>query len=192
MEPMAIIPLRSDHPFSQMFVRLHPGANATATIAFIEETLKEYTPKPMDVRFMSDAAADLYDKEQKLSKLTTLFSLLIVFISVVGVFGLVIFETYSRRREIGIRRVYGSTVTRILYLFNRTYIKIVLLCFVVAVPIAWYTLHSWLESFVYRMTVSPWIFFAALAFILGIVAVTVTFQTWRAANENPVNSIKGE
>ncbi|WP_071135025.1 ABC transporter permease [Millionella massiliensis] len=147
---------------------------------------------PMDVRFMDQAFDDLYRKELRTTSLITVFSLLAVLISLVGVFGLVVFETQYRRKEIGIRKVMGATVLEILTMFNRSFFRLVLICFVVAAPLAWYGVTRWLETFAYRTPIYWWVFAVALVIVMGITLVTVTVQSWRAATANPVGAIKSE
>ena len=122
----------------------------------------------------------------------TLFSLIAVFISMVGVFGLVVFDSQYRRKEIGVRKVMGSSVSQILIMFNKTYVRILLICFVLAAPLTWYAIHAWLENFAYRTPIYWWVFILAFLLVSAVTIVTVTFQNWRAASENPVISIKTE
>ena len=119
-------------------------------------------------------------------------SLLAIIISLVGVFGLVVFETQYRRKEIGIRKVHGATVGEILLMFNKAYLRIVGICFVIAAPIAWQGAKMWLEGFAYKTPLHWWVFLIALLIVTVITLLTVSFQNWKAANENPVNSIKSE
>ena len=123
---------------------------------------------------------DLYKKEGNLSSLITLFGLCAIFISIVGVFGLVVFDSEYRKKEIGVRKVLGSTTGEIIVMFNKTYIRILCVCFVLGAPVAGYAVSRWLENFI------------AFAIIAVITILTVTFQNWHAANENPVHSIKNE
>jgi len=132
----------------------------------------------------------MYEKESALSALITLFSLIAIFISMVGVFGLVVFDSEYRRKEIGIRKVMGSTTRDILILFNKTYVRVLCLCFVLAAPLAWYAVQSWLQSFAYRTPMYWWVYLVAFAIVSLVTIITVTFQNWQAANDNPVNSIK--
>ena len=134
----------------------------------------------------------LYEKETSLGALITLFSLIAVFISMVGVFGLVVFDSQYRRKEIGVRKVMGSSVSQILIMFNKTYVRILLICFVLAAPLTWYAIHAWLENFAYRTPIYWWVFILAFLLVSAVTIVTVTFQNWRAASENPVISIKTE
>lgn len=164
-----------------------------AAINQVKATLKNFDPEyPFNVRFFDNVLNELYGKEQRLSNLITLFSLIAVLISIVGVFGLVVFDSEYRKKEIGVRKVLGSTTRQIIILFNKTYIRILCLCFVVAVPIAWYGISRWLENFAYKIPMYLWVYVAAFLIILVITILTVTFQNWRAANENPVHSIKNE
>ena len=138
------------------------------------------------------AERGLYEKERSLSSLITLFSLIAIFISVVGVFGLVVFDSEYRKKEIGIRKVLGSTTEEIIVMFNKTYIRILCVCFVLGAPIAGYVVHRWLENFAYKTPMYWWVYLIAFAIIAVITILTVTFQNWHAANENPVHSIKNE
>lgn len=110
----------------------------------------------------------------------------------VGVFGLVVFDSEYRKKEIGLRKVLGSTTREILILFNKTYMRILSLCFVVAVPMAWYVVYEWLQNFAYRTPMYWWVYLVSFIVVAVITIITVTFQNWRAANDNPVNSIKAE
>lgn len=113
-----------------------------------------------------------------------------ILISIVGVFGLVIFETQYRRKEIGIRKVHGATVLSILRMFNQKYLYIVVVCFLIAAPVAYMGAEMWLENFAYKTPVYWWVFALAFALIFFVTMLTVTFQNWRTVNENPVDSIK--
>ncbi len=164
-----------------------------AAVEHIRRAAAEVDPAyPVDVQFFDAAFDALYRKDQQLTSLITLFSLLAVAISLVGVFGLVIFETQYRRKEIGVRKVMGATVTEILGMFNRQFVGIVLVCFVVAAPLAWYGVREWLSTFAYRTPLYWWVFAISLAIVLFITLLTVTVQSWRAATANPVDSLKAE
>lgn len=134
----------------------------------------------------------VYEKEIHLSALITLFSLMAIFISVVGVFGLVILDSEYRRKEIGIRKVLGSTTGEILLLFNKTYLTLLAICFLLGAPLTGIAVDHWLENFAYRTPMYWWVYLLSLLIVSIITNLTVTFQNWRAANENPVNSIKME
>ena len=105
---------------------------------------------------------------------------------------MVLFETQYRRKEIGVRKVMGATVAEILGMFNRSFVRLVLICFVVAVPLAWYGVRGWLATFAYRTPIYWWVFAVSLLIVLTITLATVTVQSWRAATSNPVDALKAE
>ena len=121
-----------------------------------------------------------------------LCTLLSVVIARMGVFGIVLFETQHRRREVAVRKVMGATTTEILRLFNRHYIRLVVVSFVIAVPLSLWIVHRWLASFAYRVPIHGWVFAAAFVAVLLVTIGTVTFCSWRTANENPADSVKSE
>ena len=139
---------------------------------------------------MDQAIGNLYRKEALFSKQIALFSLLSILISVVGVFGLVLFDMQYRRKEIGLRKVHGATSGEILRMFNAGYIRIILICFAVATPITWYAGDKWLERFAYRTPIDPWIFGTALSLVLSITVATISLLCYRTARENPADSIR--
>lgn len=156
-------------------------------------SLKQFDPEySFDIRFYDAVLNQTYEKEQRTTALIALFSLIAVFISIVGVFGLVVFDSEYRRKEIGVRKVLGSSTTEILILFNKTYVRLLILCFILSTPVAYYVVNKWLENFAYRTPVYWWVFAVAFILVMCITTLTVTFQNWRASNENPVNSLKSE
>ena len=175
------------------YIRLKAGSDIHAVVGHIQETMRELDPSyPFNIEFYDKIFNHLYRKEENLRDLVTVFSLLAIIISLVGVFGLVVFETQYRRKEIGIRKVHGATVGEILLMFNKAYLRIVGICFVIAAPVAWQGVKMWLEGFAYKTPLHWWVFLIALLIVTVITLLTVSFQNWKAANENPVNSIKSE
>lgn len=110
-------------------------------------------------------------------------------IALVGVFGLVVFDTQHRRREISLRKINGATVAVILGIFNRKFVAIVCVAFVVALPVAWYAVGEWLAGFAYRTPIHWWVFVNAFTFIMVVTIVTVTIRAWRTATENPIKAL---
>ena len=175
------------------YIRLKVGTNVEEAVAHIHRVIADIDPAyPFEVEFYDTVFNNLYHKEQYLKKMITLFSLLAIVLSIVGVFGLVVFETQYRRKEIGVRKVFGATVQEILNMFNKIYLKVVSICFVIAAPFAYYGVHKWLENFSYKTPIFWWVFVLAFAVVAAITMLTVTFQNWKVANENPVNSVKSE
>ena len=175
------------------YIRTVAGADIAEVREYIFDTIMEFAPDAdpakVDVRFFSDELELVYQREDKLSTLVTLFSFLSIVISIIGVFGLVLFETQYRRREIGIRRVHGASVRGILSLFNRKYIYIVAICSAVAIPVSYYIIDQWMQQYVYRVEMSWWVYALAVGVILAITVVTVTLRSFKAATENPTESI---
>ncbi|MCD8044123.1 MAG: ABC transporter permease [Tannerellaceae bacterium] len=175
------------------YVRMQAGTNYREAVEHIRKTMNEIDPAyPVEVKFYDEFFNELYKKEENLNKMIMLFSLLAILISIVGVFGLVVFETQYRKKEIGVRKVMGAEVLDILIMFNKSYFYIVVVCFLIAVPVAYYSVVKWLENFATRTPIYIWVFAASFVVISLIVMITVTLQNWRAATDNPVESIKSE
>ena len=152
----------------------------------------ENKPDISDLRYVDDVLEESYQQERLFTQQILLFSLLAILISIIGVFGLTMFEIEYRRKEIGIRKVFGSSTKEILMMFWRRYLYILLGCFVVAAPIGYLVGQHWLEGFAIRTSVSPLLFLVSFLLIALITMLTVTYQSWKNANENPINSIKTE
>lgn len=182
-----------DYSLPVSYIRLKAGTDVQAAVEHIRETVASIDPSfPFNIEFYDTLFNNLYHREENLRSMITMFSLLAIIISLVGVFGLVVFETQYRQKEIGIRKVHGATVGEILAMFNKAYIRIVAICFVLAAPVAWYGVKVWLESFAYKTPMYWWVFVLAFVIVSVITIATVTFQNWKAANTNPVDSIKTE
>lgn len=142
--------------------------------------------------YFDQTIGGLYDKESNLSTLTLIACMLSVLIAIIGILGLVHFETQYRRKEIAIRRVMGASISALLKMFNGIYVRLCLICFVVAIPIAIVVIIYWLRSYAYQSPIPVWIFISALAVLLLIVVTTITVTSLRAISRNPVESIKRE
>lgn len=147
---------------------------------------------PIEVEFYDDGFNVMYKQDIQTTKLITFFSVLAIFISLVGVFGLIVFETQYKRKEIGVRKIMGSTVSQILMMLNKKFMIIVGVCFVVAVVITYFAVGTWLTNFEYRTPMHWWVFVCGGLIVFGITIIVVTFQSYRSATENPVKSLKTE
>jgi len=195
VEPMAfyVMPDAWNNPTNIAYIKLNAGTGIRAALSHINETLTEFDANYVfNIRFYDEVLQRLYEKETALGSMITLFSLLAIFISIVGVFGLVVFDSESRRKEIGIRKVLGASTMGIIIMFNKGYFKILMICFVIAVPVAWYAVDLWLQNFAYKTPMYWWVYLLAFVAVGIITVATVTFQNWRVASDNPVNSIKTE
>ena len=181
----------------RIFIRTAEGIDVPALMDRIVKILNDLDPNlgkgmSYEVKPFEQAIENQYKKENNLSTLVTLFTVLAIVISLMGVFGLVMFETEHRRKEIGIRRVHGATVKQILAMFNSRFVKIVLVCFVIAVPISVFVIHRYLEGFAYRVPLHVWVFAVALIAVLSVTIAVVTLRSLRAATVNPVKSLRTE
>lgn len=180
----------------QMFVRTLPGVKPSEAKKKIIQIIKETDPNinenTLQVDSFDSTLEYLYAKEENLSKLINLFTLLAIVISLMGVFGLVMFDTERRKKEIGVRRVNGATVQEILEMFNMKFIKIVILSFIIAVPLSWWIMRVYLASYAYKTPIYIWVFFVALLAVLIITTGVVTLRSYNAATANPVESLRTE
>ncbi len=175
------------------YIKIKAGADIRDAVASIRKALTSIDKNfPAEIRFYDTILNNLYKRELSIGWLISLFSLIAVFISVVGVLGLVIFESEDRKKEIGLRKVHGATTSQILLMFNKVYVRILIVCFVLAIPVAYYGVNRWMVYFAYKIPMYWWVYAVAFVVVSVITFLTVTFQNWKTANENPVESIKTE
>lgn len=181
-------------PMSHFYVRLAAGADFEAVCNHIRRAAERFDPDcgAFDIRFMNEEIDVQYARERRITTIVGLFTVLAVVIALMGVFGIVLFEAQHRRREVAVRKVMGATTAEVLRLFNRRYVRLVAVCFVVAAPVGYWAVDRWLASFAYRMPIRWWIFVAAFAVVLAVTVATVTFCSWRTAGENPADAVKSE
>ena len=145
-----------------------------------------------EYKILSDRIADYYQSEHKALNLFLLFAAITIFLCVLGILGLSLSMNERRTKEIGLRKVNGATVSEVIVLLNKDFVKWVAIAFVIAIPIAWYSMHKWLENFAYKTGLSWWIFGLAGIMALGIALITVSWQSLRAATRNPVEVLRYE
>jgi ABC-type antimicrobial peptide transport system permease subunit len=151
-----------------------------------------YGNVPFTYGFIDQDLEHLYSTEQRMGSLFTVFSILSILISCLGLFGLASFTTRRRTKEIGVRKVLGAGEAGIVALLAKEFLRLVALSLVIAFPVAWWAMHRWLEGFAYKIPIGGWVFAAAGGVALLIAFVTVSFQTIRAAMANPVQSLRTE
>lgn len=163
------------------------------TKTFIESTMKAVVPlAPYEARYMEDSYAALYDKESRLAKAFNIFTFLALFIAVMGLFGLVSFQVLQRTKEIGIRKVLGSSISGIVKLLVKDFLKLVLTALLIATPIAYYFMHNWLQGYAYSISIQWWVFVLTGLLACSIAFIAISFQSIKAARSNPVKSLKTE
>jgi len=167
--------------------------NLTSLVSSVESVWKKMAPgMPFSYRFLDDAFNSMYRAEQRMGKLAIAFSVLAILVACMGLFGLATYAAEQRIKEIGIRKVLGASVSGIVRMLSKDFIRLILLSTLIAFPLAWWAMHSWLNSFAYRISISWWVFLAAAGLALTIALVTTSFQAVRAAIMNPVKSLRTE
>jgi putative ABC transport system permease protein len=162
-------------------------------LAAIQRTWHQFVPdRPFHYAFLDERVADQYKSEQTIRRIFTVFSALAIFIACFGLLGLAAYATQQRLREISIRKVLGAGGGTIVWMLSRDFLRLVTISAIVAFPIAWLAMHSWLTSFIYRITLSWWIFALAWAISLAITLMTTGYQAIRAAMTNPVKVLRSE
>lgn len=165
--------------------------NVSQALEHIQKSYAELEPDyPIAVNFMDDELKVAYKEEGNLKTMMSLFSALAVIIALVGVFGMVSFDTRYRRKEISLRKINGATVGDILSMFSLSYLKIVGVAFVIAAPVAYYGVSRWLEGMPYRISITPWYFILSLVMVALLTLVVSVVQSYRCATENPIKAIK--
>ena len=169
------------------------GEDTKAAVDYIKNVYDKLSPEePMRHYFLDDKLNLLYAKEDRQVGMISLFSMLSLIISVLGILGLSIFTSQYRTKEIGIRKINGATVGEILALLNKSFVKWIIIAFVVATPLAYLAMNKWLENFAYKTALSWWIFALAGIIALIVALLTVSWQSWRAASRNPVEALRYE
>ena len=179
-----------------LYLRYRPDADVEGVVDYLRQCIAEadphLTPGEIQVRTFEEELGEEYAKERRLATVVGLFTLLSVAIALMGVFGIVLFEAQHRRREVAVRKVRGATTAEVLRLFNRRYLVLVGISFLIALPVSLWIINRWLSSFAFRAPFSVWIPLAALAVVLAVTVGTVTFCSWRTAGENPAEAVKSE
>ncbi len=191
IKPLAI-QISSEMGISHLTLRVTPD-NIPRTIKLLTETWKEICPgHELSYQFYNEWLDSLYKSEERLAAAIRLFAILAIMISCLGIMGLAEFSIRRRIKEIGIRKVNGARISEVMILLNKDFVRWVAFAFVIAIPVAWYTMNKWLENFAYKTNLSWWIFAAAGLIAVAIALLTVSLQSWRAATRNPVEALRYE
>ncbi|MBN8790566.1 MAG: ABC transporter permease, partial [Terrimonas sp.] len=167
--------------------------DAAKSIAATEKIWKQYSAAfPFSYSFIDEEFNNMYKSEQRTGKLFTIFGVIAILISCLGLFGLAAYTAQVRVKEMGIRKVLGASVLSILHLMTKDFLLLVFIALVIAIPVSWFATHQWLQNFAYRTDVGWWVFLLSGLLLLFIALLTVTFQTIRAALANPVKSLRTE
>ena len=190
IRPLAIVLNRGLTSYLPIRIK---AADVAGSVSFIKSEWKKFVPdKPFEYFFLNDDFNKLYQSEQKTGEIFTVFSVMAIFIACLGLFGLAAFTAERRTKEIGIRKVLGASIAGIVILLSKEFTKWVLIANLIAWPLAYYFMNSWLENFAYRITPGPAIFLYSAVIALFIALVTVSFQAVKVAVANPVNALRSE
>lgn len=196
-DPLKPLAFYSMYPFeSEFHIALKPETKEggwKTTIAQIEKAYKKiYPEEDFKYSFFDESIAKFYESEQHISTLLSWATALAIIISCLGLLGLAIYTINQRTKEIGIRKVLGAGLIQIVHLISKDFLKLVLIAFIIASPIAWWGVNKWLQNFAYHISISIWLFVAAGTLMVLITIITLSFQTIKAANANPVKSLRTE
>ena len=190
IEPLVFM-CGDDQEVRYLFLKID-SENTPATIAHIKNVYTKYSDNEIDLRFLDQELDKLYTSEANLANIISLFSLITIIISLMGIYGLILFNAKFKVREIGIRKVNGASEMEIVLLLNRGFLRLIVLAFLIATPISYYMVSNWLQGFPYRVALHGWVFVLSGVLTMGITLLTVSWQSWKAAVQNPVKAIKAE
>ncbi|MFC2123960.1 FtsX-like permease family protein, partial [Bacteroidota bacterium] len=190
VEPLLLLPLQDD---PNVFIVRIQAENIHQTIENVEQVWKEINPvSPFIFGFFDERLEQMYQSEMRISKLFKYFTAIALFIACLGLLGLSSYSIQRRTKEIGVRKVVGASVRRIVLLLSKEFTRWIFISFLIACPVSWYIMNMWLENFAYKTVLSWWIFVVAGLMALLIAIFTVGFQTINAALKNPVDSLRYE
>ncbi len=173
-------------------VKIQSG-NMSSVIAAIKAKWDSWFPDdPFSYYFLDEVFDKQYKTDQQFGSLFTFFAAIAIIIACMGLLGLAAYNVLQRTKEIGIRKVFGASVQNIVFLLSKDFIQLILIAFVLAIPVAWWSMHNWLQQFAYRISISWWIFLLSGLLVVIIALVTISFQAIKAAIANPVKSLRTE
>ncbi|MCR8556753.1 ABC transporter permease [Mucilaginibacter sp. BJC16-A38] len=178
---------------SYLFAKIKPHTNLPTLLGAIQKIYKKHdADMPFDYTFMDDAFNARYKAEDRLASIFSIFTVITIVLAGMGLFGLAAFTIEQRTKEIGIRKVLGASISSINGLLSKDFLKLVFLSILIASPIAWYVMHSWLQGFAYRIYIQWWMFAGAGLLAVTVAVITISYHAVKAAIVNPVNSLRSE
>ena len=191
VKPSIFCMARSHNNFA--IIKINPKVNTETALAAIGNVFKKYDAgQPFSYKFVDEEYAKKFRNEQRIGSLSSCFAILAIFISCLGLFGMAMFMAEQRSKEIGVRKVLGASVLSVWRLLSKDFVVLVFISLFIAIPIAYYFIHNWLQNYEYRTAISWWIFAATGIGALIITLLTVSFQAVKAAIVNPVDSLRSE
>ncbi|MEO9891759.1 FtsX-like permease family protein [Aurantibacter sp.] len=189
------------NPISPMIIRCRPSetwllyaktipGNTQSTIAKMQEVHEQFSELPFSYHFLDEAIENGYQEEQKIQLLSSIFAFLAIVISCLGLFGLALFTANQRIKEIAVRKILGANVPSLFKLLSKDFIKLVGLALLIAIPVSWFVMNNWIQTFAFHITIKWWMFGIASLLLMGIALITVSFQTFKVAHKNPSKSLR--
>ena len=194
-QPIVSLAIRNDSYASYCLLNIQTNdfKSLSATVDNIKKATADLSPSfPVEISFFDQAVENMYQSELQFRRTFSLFAGCAIVICCLGILAMSLFACQRRIKEIGVRKVNGARISEVMTMLNRDFVKWVAVAFVIAIPIAWFVMHKWLESFAYKTTLSWWIFALAGLLALGIALLTVSWQSWKAATRNPVEALRYE
>lgn len=192
VEPVMYILPEQSNVYQHLIVQFEPGKDREI-VSFLETTLQELDPENYPiVSFVDKGYREQFEAEERLGKIFAVFALICIIISFLGLFGLSSYLTEQRKREIGVRKVLGSSIVNILGMFYKEFSLLVIIATVITIPFSWYLLQRWLESFIYSIDILPEPFIISAVLALFVALITVSFHVYKSATLNPVNALRAE
>lgn len=192
IDPMAFVIVNDQKTWMTHAFFKVSGTDMPQTIEYMKNTWGKFSDDDFNLSFLDTTINELYKQEENQSQLIGIFGLITVVITMMGVYGLIVFNIRYKEKEIGLRKVNGATELQIVFLLNKSMLVLFLIAFIIAVPIAYYLIMKWLDNFAYKVSASWWVFGVAGLLVLIISFITVSWQSWKAAVANPVDSLKTE
>ena len=194
-QPIAALVIQNEPNASYCLVKLQTNDfnSLHQTIQELKAAASDLSPSfPVEISFFDQAIENMYQSELQFRRTFSLFAGCAIVICCMGILAMSLFASQRRIKEIGIRKVNGATISEVLAMLNKDFVKWVVVAFLIATPIAWVFMRKWLESYAYKTDLSWWIFALAGLLVLGIALLTVSWQSWRAATKNPVEALRYE
>ncbi|MBZ9650954.1 ABC transporter permease [Psychroflexus montanilacus] len=188
-----VVFFHEDEGADYMYIKPTEGVKTSLVLDKIEEIFNIYNPGfPFEYNFVDDSFNSKFKSEQMIGDLSKIFAIIAILISCIGLFGLSAYMAEQRKKEIGVRKVLGSSVLKIVKLLSKDFLILIFVALLFAIPLAWFIMHNWLQDYAYRINISWWIFALAGFMVISIAMLTVSFQAIKAATANPIKSLRTE
>ena len=195
IKPMAFVTIPDDatkkYYYNWVFVKTY-GTNTKQTMEYISNTWKKFSDNPVEVLSLTDTIQSLYKKEHNTAKLVSVCGIIAIIVAIIGLYGLILFDSKAKRKNIAIRKIHGASIPGIMLMLNKSLFTRFAVSCLVAFPLAYYIVSRWLEDFPYKTPMYWWVFVLGGFIVLVTALLTVSWESYKAANGDPVKVIKSE